>query len=123
MKLQANDRLTEMSDITACLKKVEERGFTDQFQAAGHYLYCVGNNRFYSPENITVVNYYRFEGSSNPDDMAILYAIETFDGPKGTLIDAYGYYACDEVGDFMIAVENIHKKMPRHNWDSVVPVE
>ena len=54
--------------------------------------------------------------------MAILYAIETFDGRKGTLIDAYGYYACEEVGDFMIAVEEIHKKLPREDWKEVVQV-
>jgi hypothetical protein len=27
----------------------------------------------------------------NPDDMAILYAIETSNDRKGTLIDAYGF--------------------------------
>ena len=123
MKPIASDRLTEMPDIITCLKKVQDRGFTDQFQAKGNYLYCLDNNRIYYPEDIIVVNYYRFEGPSNPDDMAILYAIATFDGRKGTLIDAYGYYACEEVGDFMIAVENIHKKMPTHNWQPVVPVE
>lgn len=123
MKPKANDRLTEMPDITACLRKVQERGFTDQFQAKEDSLFCLDNNGTYHPEDITVVNYYRFEGPSDPDDMAILYAIETADGRKGTLIDAYGHYACEEVGNFMIAVEDIHKKMPRHNWKSVVPVE
>lgn len=123
MKPTSNDKLIEMPDITACLRKVQEKGFTDQFQAKGTYLYCLGNNHIYYPEDITVVNYYRFEGPSNPDDMAILYAIETSDGRKGTLIDAYGYYACKDVGDFMIAVEDIHKKMPRHNWKPVIPVE
>ena len=123
MKPEANDKLTEMSDIMACLNKVQARGFTDQFQAKEDSLFCLDNKCTYYPENITVVNYYRFEGPSNPDDMAILYAIETVDGRKGTLIDAYGYYACEEVGNFMIAVEDIHKRMPRHNWKPVVPVE
>jgi hypothetical protein len=122
-KPKANDKLTYMPDVTACLTKVQEKGFTDQYQAKGTHLYCLDNNRIYHPEDITVANYYRFEGLSDPDDMAILYAIETSDGRKGTLIDAYGYHACEEVGDFMIAVENIHKKMPRHNWKPVVPVE
>jgi hypothetical protein len=42
--------------------------------------------------------------------MAILYAIETTDGRKGTLIDAYGYYADEEISAFMQNVE-IHKKI------------
>jgi len=123
MKPQANDKLTYMPDIARCLAKVEEKGFTDQYQPKGTHLYCLNNNRIYYPEDISVANYYRFEGPSDPDDMAILYAIETSDGRKGTLIDAYGRYACEEVGDFMIAVENIHKKMPRDNWKGVIPVE
>gem|GEM_PF-405335 len=119
---KANDKQTYMSDITSCLAKVQERGFRDQYQAKGTHIFCLENNRIYFPEDITVVNYYRFEGPSDPDDMAILYAIETTDGRKGTLIDAYGRYACEEVGDFMKAVENIHKRMPKQNWKAVVPV-
>ena len=120
---KANDKLTYMSDITSCLKKVEEKGFTDQFKAKGTHIECIDNDRIYLPEDIAVVNYYRFEGTSNPDDMAILYAIETNDGRKGTLIDAYGRYACEEVGDFMIAVEDIQKKAPKHNWETTILVE
>lgn len=121
---KANDKLTYMSDITTCLKKVEEKGFTGQFKAKGSYIECVDNNgEMYYPEDIAVVNYYRFEGPSNPDDMAILYAIETCDGRKGTLIDAYGRYACEEVGDFMLEVENIQKKASKHNWETTILVE
>lgn len=42
--------------------------------------------------------------------MSILYAIETVDGTKGTLSDAYGLYADEQTGDFMKEVE-IHKKV------------
>ena len=37
--------------------------------------------------------------------MSILYAIETSDGRKGTLVDAYGMYSDDETGEFMNQVE------------------
>jgi hypothetical protein len=47
------------------------------------------------------VKHYRFEGISNPDDNEILYAIETDDGVKGTLVDAYGMYADSNVASFM----------------------
>jgi hypothetical protein len=42
--------------------------------------------------------------------MSILYAIETSDGTKGTLVDAYGLYADEQTGSFMKEVE-IHKKV------------
>jgi hypothetical protein len=40
---------------------------------------------------------YRFEGESNPDDSAVVYAIETIDGIKGTLTDAFGIYSDPEI--------------------------
>lgn len=123
MKAQANDRLTYMPDMVGCLNKVQDLGYIDQYQAKGSHLYNLDNNRIYYPADVIVNNYYRFEGPSNPDDMAILYAIETSDGRKGTLIDAYGYYACDEVGDFMIAVTDMNKRMPGENWKHVVDVQ
>ena len=39
------------------------------------------------------MDFYRFEGESNPDDMSILYAIEANDGISGTISSAYGTYA------------------------------
>ena len=47
----------------------------------------------YPAGELEVVAFYRFEGDSNPDDNSILYAIETSDGRKGLLVDAYGAYA------------------------------
>ena len=43
--------------------------------------------------------------------MSILYAIETCDGQKGTLIDAYGSYSDEDTSAFMQDVD-IHKKVP-----------
>jgi hypothetical protein len=64
-----------------------------------------------------VVNYFRFEGPSNPDDMSILYAIEANDGVKGTLVDAYGTYASPEVNQFILEVERIAKKVTDQKKD------
>jgi hypothetical protein len=36
--------------------------------------------------------------------------IETGNGSKGTLVDAYGVYADMMIGRFLKQVENIHKK-------------
>ncbi len=48
-----------------------------------------------------MAEYHRFEGISDPDDMAIIYGIETGTGLRGTLTDAFGFYADPRVGDFM----------------------
>ena len=56
-------------------------------------------------------SFFRFEGESDPDDNAILYVIETTDGLKGTLIDAYGVYNDQRVTQFMKDVNMIQKKV------------
>ena len=44
----------------------------------------------YGVEDFDVDKVLRFEGMSNPDDNAILYAITTTNGRKGVLVDGYG---------------------------------
>lgn len=105
----ANDRLTNMTDLEKCLDKLESEGFTDQYRVEKGKLCDLTNNKKYKPKEVKAVNFYRFEGISNPDDMSILYAIETSDGRKGTLVDAYGAYSDDETGAFMNQIE-INKK-------------
>ena len=44
-------------------------------------------------EDLTIREFHRFEGISDPDDMSIVYAIESRDGTRGTLVDAFGVYS------------------------------
>ena len=45
--------------------------------------------------------YQRFEGVSDPDDMAIVYGIESLDGTQGSLVDAFGTYSNATVSAFL----------------------
>jgi len=108
---EANDRLTNMTEMEKCLNKLEAEGFTDQYKVEKGKLNDLTNNKKYKPTDVRAVNFYRFEGISNPDDMSILYAIETSDGRKGTLVDAYGFYSDDETGEFMNQIEINKKKV------------
>jgi hypothetical protein len=108
---QANDRMTFMTDLDKCLNFLEEKGYTDQFRVEKKYLVSLKDSKKkYKPKDVNAVNFYRFEGISDPDDMSILYAIETCDGTKGTLIDAYGRYSDEDTGAFMQEVD-ISKKV------------
>ena len=106
---KANDRSTFMTDEEKLIKRLNEKGYTDQYKVVKGKLFDLTNNKKYKPAEVKAVNFYRFEGSSDPDDMSILYAIETCDGRKGTLTDAYGIYADDGMGEFMQLVQ-INKK-------------
>ena len=65
------------------------------------------------PDEVTIVDFYRFEGESNPDDMSVLYAIEATDGVKGTISNAYGTYADANTDDFLKQVEDLGKNLTK----------
>ncbi|HEY0678396.1 MAG TPA: phosphoribosylpyrophosphate synthetase [Chitinophagaceae bacterium] len=111
--LKANDRSTYMTDLDKCQKKMTEKGYSEQFQVTEEGLKAIETGHIYSPPEVKVNDFFRFEGISDPDDMSILYAIETADGHKGTLVDAYGLYADDDISQFMAGVEEIHKKVTK----------
>lgn len=83
-----------MDDLTA-------QGFTEHFTALDGRLRAVASGKTFSADQITIAEFHRFEGISDPDDMSILYAIETRSGVRGTLADAFGVYADPQVGAFM----------------------
>jgi len=101
---------TTMNTLSACINKAVKTGFTDNFSVTPNGLRSGTTERHFRPEDVSVINFYRFEGQSDPADNAILYVIETADGLRGTLIDAYGPYADAGVNKFMKEVEDIRKK-------------
>jgi hypothetical protein len=106
---EANDRLTFMTDLQKVQDNLEKYGYTEQFRVEKDRLVGMTSKKKYKVKEVVAVNFYRFEGITDPDDMSILYAIETCDGSKGTLTDAYGRYSDGDTGAFMKEVE-IHKK-------------
>jgi hypothetical protein len=107
---EANDKLTFMNTLTACVNKVVKDGYTDSFKVKNMKLYSCATDKHFTPEEVKVINFYRFEGESDPADSSIMYVIETSSGERGTLIDAYGPYADENVNKFMRDVEEINKK-------------
>lgn len=59
------------------------------------------------PEDLIIIDQYRFEGKSNPDDMAVLYVVESRNGVRGTIVDAFGTYADADLGRFLQSVERV----------------
>lgn len=77
---------------------LERSGYTAEFVAeAGDTLRVSGTDRRYAASGVQIHDFYRFEGASDPDDMSVIYAVETDDGTRGTIIDAFGTYASPEI--------------------------
>lgn len=109
---QANDKVTEMNSMAMVMNKAVRNGYTEQFKVGSRGFHAAEEgSQAYPPEQISVINFYRFEGESDPADNAIMYVVETSDGKKGTLVDAYGPYADPKVSAFMQQVEDIQKKV------------
>ena len=96
-------------------KKLTQEGFTQNFQVTDGRLHTLSTEsaKSYAPDEVTIVDFYRFEGESNPDDMSILYAIQANDGIRGTISTAYGVYADTNTDDFLKKVEDIGKNLDK----------
>ncbi|AMJ67433.1 hypothetical protein [Hymenobacter sp. PAMC 26628] len=95
--------------------KLTKDGYTHDFKVTDGRLHTLdpSSNRSYTADEVTIVDFYRFEGESNPDDTSILYAIEATDGVKGTIASAYGVYADTDIDDFLKQVEDLGKNLTK----------
>lgn len=100
----------EMTSLTSVMAKLKEEGFAEDFIMMDGGIGISGAYKIYKPEDIKIVDFYRFEGESDPADMSILYAIETNDGKRGVFSHPYGAYAETEPVEFFAKVEEINKK-------------
>ena len=91
----------EIPTLAGTMRELAGRGFTEHFIMVNETLRGVDSKTMFWADEVTVAEYHRFEGASDPDDMAILYAVQTRSGARGTLADAFGIYADPRVGDFM----------------------
>ena len=110
MIVNENNTMPYMKSLASCLAKITHDGYQEDFRVTDMGLEAVQKQIHYSSDEIRVINFFRFEGESDPSDNAILYVIEAVDGTKGTLVDSYGTYNDPRIASFMENV-NITKKL------------
>ncbi|AIZ62709.1 hypothetical protein PK28_01650 [Hymenobacter sp. DG25B] len=95
--------------------RLNKEGFTADFRVTDGRLHTISEEsaKSYAPDEVTIVDFYRFEGESNPDDMSILYALETADGVRGTISSAYGTYGDSDALEFLKQVEDLGKNLDK----------
>ena len=84
--------------LSLVVNELVKAGYTTEFLYKRNSLYCqVGNeNCLLKPHDLVITQIYRFEGMNDPSDSAVVYALESKQGKKGLLIDAYGVYADEQ---------------------------
>jgi hypothetical protein len=106
----------QYATMTAAVKDLEAKGYTDELTLTEHGLFNRATQL--DPSKFTIDSFHRFEGPSDPADMSIIYAIssEHF-GLKGLLVGDYGAKAQD-------FIHKMVKKLPAHEHEGrVQPVQ
>jgi len=81
--------MDEKSEILK-IDELKNQGYTSSYKVKNEFLIDLSTNKEFSENQIEIIDEFRFEGRTNPDDLSILYAIKTSDGSKGTALIPYG---------------------------------
>lgn len=87
--------------VSEAVNGLKQRGFTIDFNLEEDRISCQKTPVALRPSEFEITEVYRFEGDSNPDDEAVVYAIESRHGLKGVLVNGFGISA-DTVGEEMV---------------------
>jgi hypothetical protein len=87
-----------LSEAMIALKK---SGYDQDFNLHADWIETSDSIVKLRPEEFHIDKVYRFEGMTNPDDSAVLYAVSSSKGIRGLIVDAYGAYS-DALSPVMI---------------------
>lgn len=94
--------------VSQAVNGLKERGYTVDFNLKSASIECEGYK--FNPKDFEIKEFHRFEGVSDPGDEAIVYAIESRNGMKGVLVNAFGVYS-EPLSDEMIKKLNFSEKL------------
>lgn len=79
-----------MDTLSDRMRQLHAAGWTVQLSVSDGGLRCDGCSCWTAPEDVRVDEVYRFEGTSDPGDESILFAISAPCGHRGLLPASYG---------------------------------
>lgn len=92
--------------VTQAVNDLKKRGYTMDFNLTENCIVC--HEEKFNPAEFEITEVYRFEGDTDPADEAIVFAIESSNGLKGVLVNAFGVYS-EPMSDEMIKKLRFHK--------------
>ena len=81
------------SNLVEAITDLKSRGYVYDFNLKENTIVCDALKQVCEPKEFVILEIYRFEEMSDLGSESVLYALETKDGQKGILIDAYGTYS------------------------------
>ncbi len=93
--------VNEYATVVEAIEGLRRRGFDANFEFTGDAVLDADRQRRYNAADLTIVEHHRFEGETDPGDMAIVYALVGRDGARGVLVAPFGAYTEAGLGGFL----------------------
>jgi len=98
----------EMDTLVERMRQLRESGWSEELSVSAEGIRCDGCDCWTAPDGVTVDEVYRFEGSSDPGDESILFAISLPCGHRGMLPASYGKDVAPEVAEVLSHLQLRH---------------
>ncbi|MGV3636463.1 MAG: phosphoribosylpyrophosphate synthetase [Flavobacteriales bacterium] len=109
----------QYTTLTEAVNDLQAQGYTDELTLTEDGLF--NNAMPLDPKDFTIDSFHRFEGPSDPADMAIVYAISSKGSRlKGLLIGEYGPNALDFIHQM---VQPLQAHVPQDTRHAVQPAK
>ena len=85
--------------VSEAIEQLKNQGYTLEFSLKQDHF--VTSDKEYPAEDFEITDLYRYEGASDPGDEAVVYALSSPAGVKGTLVTGYGVSTDDLFGEIL----------------------
>lgn len=75
--------------LSEAVNTLTQEGFTEDFEAKENCIKALYSKKEYQPNDLKIIDSYRFEGMTNPEDQATVFTVEANDGTMGTMVMSY----------------------------------
>jgi hypothetical protein len=94
--------MTNYKTVSEAIGDLKKRGYTIDFNLGFGGVQSHTSAISLAADKFEITEVYRFEGETDPEDEAVVYAIESHDGHKGVLVNGYGI-STDPANDEMVS--------------------
>lgn len=108
MKRKSISGKSECKSLITIINGLKKAGYRSQFKSTVIGLLSLSSMNLFKSNEIKKVRFYSFKGDSDTSNCSI-YAIETKEGEKGTLLDECGASGNAVITKFMSGVVNLIK--------------
>lgn len=100
--------------VLDAVHELEAAGYTASFSLRPDGIRCGACGTEHVADQAVVERVYRFEGPSDPDEEAVVYALRCpVCGARGTLVSAYGPGADPEMADRLVMLDERFRNQER----------